>query len=90
MVVPKQRKVCAQAGANSAGKSLINEEKVAGTHRKETHGLGRASYTQPRRTNTRVTVPYKAGKLSDSHSVGTAGSSKSREDQVLRIRSQIN
>ena len=41
MVVPKQRKVCAQAGANSAEKSLINEEKVAGTHRKETHGLGR-------------------------------------------------
>ena len=41
MVVPKQRKVCAQAGANSAEKSLINEEKVAGTHREETHGLGR-------------------------------------------------
>lgn len=42
------------------------------------------------RTNTRVTVLYKAGKLSDSHSVGTAGSSKSREDQVPWISSQIN
>lgn len=41
------------------------------------------------RTNTRVTVLYKAGKLSDSHSVGTAESSKSREDQVQRISSQI-
>ena len=61
--------MCAQAGANSAEKSLINEEKV---------------------TNTRVTVLYKAGKLSDSHSVGTAGSSKSREDQVPWISSQIN
>lgn len=42
MVVPKQRN-----GANSAEKSLINEEKVTGTHRKETHGLGHGSCTQP-------------------------------------------
>lgn len=39
--------MCAQAGANSAEKSLINEEKVTGTHRKETHGLGHGSCTQP-------------------------------------------
>lgn len=35
------------SGANSAEKSLINEEKVTGTHRKETHGHGHGSCTQP-------------------------------------------
>lgn len=73
-------------------KSLINEEKVTGTHRrKKPMALVHWKlHPAPLRTNTRVTVLFKAKKLSVPP-VGTAGSSKSREDQVPRIESsQIN